>query len=446
MRRAVIVILDGLRRDFVDEHRTPALAALSARAEYFPGYRSAFPSATRVVSSTLATGCWPARHGLAGNTMALIEEGRLVRHDAGHPDFLQHKRSVTGASLAVPTLAQRVARQGGAKTGGAVIFNNVSPGAAYAHDPDGHGRVYHRAGSFGPGRMPLADGLDVTLDAGGDRIMTHRFVNEALVPGGPALAVLWLGEPDHVQHSAPLGSPEHLGVLKAADANLARVVTAVDALRAAGEDVLLIAGSDHGHETVSGIVDIEDELVAAGLKAAPDSDDVVVCANGTAALVYLHPDHDGRRDRLGDFLASRPWAGAVMDADTLPSVGQVAAGGLAFAVSMKGDNRPNAFGVPGSCLAVKPQGGKADRLGFGQHGGLNAHEQAPVLVVDGPGFAAGGRRDAPVAVVDIAPTVLTHLGLPAAGMDGAALQLPAVPRIPAPPASLPTLLHCPEIR
>ncbi len=75
MRRAVIVMLDGLRRDFVDERRTPHLAALAERAERFPGYRSAFPSATRVVSSTLATGCYPARHELQGNTMVLMEEG-----------------------------------------------------------------------------------------------------------------------------------------------------------------------------------------------------------------------------------------------------------------------------------------------------------------------------------------------------------------------------------
>ncbi|QIB33635.1 alkaline phosphatase family protein [Ancylobacter pratisalsi] len=430
MRRTVIVILDGLRRDFVDASRTPALAALRERGEYFAGYRSAFPSATRVVSSTLATGCWPARHGLAGNTMALIEDGRLVRHDAGHPDFLQWKRQVTGTSLAVPTLAERVARHGGA-----MIFNNVSPGAAYAHDPDGFGRVYHRAGSFGPGRVPLADGLDVTLDAAGDAAMTARFIQEALAPGGPALAVLWMGEPDHIQHNTALGSPEHLAVLKAADANLARVVAAVDALREAGDDVLLIAGSDHGHESVSGIIDIELELVGAGLKDDLHSDDVVVCSNGTSALIYLAGTEEARRDRLGDFLTSRPWAGAVFGAGDLAALGQSPTGGLAFAVSMKGDATPNAYGVPGSCLAARPQGAKADRLGFGQHGGLNAHEQAPVLIVDGAGFIDGGVRETPARIIDIAPTVLTHLGLPAGGMDGAALQVPAVPRI-APRAAL----------
>ena len=74
----------------------PHLADFAARAERFPAYRTAFPSATRVVTATFATGCHPARHTLQGNSMALLEDGVLVPHDAGAPDFLQHKRAVNG--------------------------------------------------------------------------------------------------------------------------------------------------------------------------------------------------------------------------------------------------------------------------------------------------------------------------------------------------------------
>jgi len=108
MPRAILVILDGLRRDLVTPQTTPRLAAFAERAEQFAAHRTVFPSCTRVVSASLATGCHPARHGLQGNTMALMENGRLVRHDAGRPDFLQHKRRVTGRALAVPTLAERL--------------------------------------------------------------------------------------------------------------------------------------------------------------------------------------------------------------------------------------------------------------------------------------------------------------------------------------------------
>src|SRR5215471_591913 len=193
MRRVVVVVLDGLRRDLIDEARTPALARFARRAQSFSAYSSVFPSATRVVSASFATGCMPARHELQGNTLALLEDGRLVYHDAGHPEFLQHKRRVTGRSLGAPTLAERLG-----PCGGMILFSNVSPGAAYAHDPDGHGFVYHRAGSFGPGRKRLEapQSLNIGQDAAGERAITTRFIEEVLLERRPALAILWMGEPD----------------------------------------------------------------------------------------------------------------------------------------------------------------------------------------------------------------------------------------------------------
>jgi len=412
MRRAVIVVLDGLRRDFVTEATTPRLHGFAQQAERFAAHRSVFPSATRVVSSSLATGCFPNRHGMQGNSFALMEAGMLVAHDAGLPDFLQHKRRVTGSSLAMPTLAQRLAPHGGAW-----IFSNVSPGAAYAHDPDGWGHVYHRAGSFGPGRVPVADPLQVGLDAAGDRAMTERFVADVLPRRAP-LSILWLGEPDHIQHEVGVGHPEMLRVLAEADRNAGLVMDAL----ADDPEVLLIVASDHGHETVVGVVDVDAALVAAGLKAAEDSNDIVTVSNGTSCLIYLHPDHAARREALGRFLAAQDWAGQVLAGDGLAAVGQSHANALAFAVVMRSTDAPNEHGAPGSALVAKPRGGKPDRLGCGQHGGLGQYEQMPFLLVAGPGFIPGGLCHTGTSAVDIAPTVLAHLGQPAHGMDGRPLQ------------------------
>jgi hypothetical protein len=63
-----------------------------------------------------------------------------------------------------------------------------------------------------------------------------------------------------------------------------------------------------------------------------------------------------------------------------------------------------------------------DNMGFGQHGGLAANEQQPFLIATGGGFAPG-RREAPSSLIDIAPTVLRHLGLPHEDMEGAPLAL-----------------------
>ncbi len=419
MRRAVVLVLDGLRRDMLSASLTPNLTAHAPLAETFAAHGSMFPSATRVVSSSFATGCYPARHELQGNSLVLLENGRLVAHDAGHPEFLQHKRRVTGRSLAVPTLAERLKDHGGA-----IIFSNVSPGAAYAHDPDGHGWVYHRAGSFGPGRRNLEkpDAVDVTLDAAGDRALAQRFIDDVLFERRPALALLWLAEPDASSHAHPLGSPAHLEAMRQTDRTAAMVMKAVGKLRDGGDEVLFIVCSDHGHQTVRGVVDINGELVAAGLKAAAASDDVISVSNGTSALVYVGEAERGRIDAIGTFLTQQRWAGRVIGAEGLAVIGQTSRHGLAFAVDMAATEEPNAFGIPGQSFEALPAPGKAGHLGCGQHGGLARFEQAPFLMVQGAGFKPGAARHEPTSAIDHAPTILTHLGLPATGMDGRALQ------------------------
>lgn len=420
MRRAIILVLDGLRRDMIGAATTPTLTEAAKSAETFAEHRSVFPSATRVVSSSVATGCHPARHEMAGNSLVLIENGRLVAHDAGHPGFLQHKRKVTGRSLAMPTLAERVKPHGGA-----VICSNVSPGAGYAHDPDGHGTLYHRAGSFGPGRVPIngtrAD--HITPDAAGDRAMAEMFIETAVLGAAkPVLGVLWLAEPDISSHAFPLGSPQQLSAIRSADAVARDIVAAVRAARESGDDVLLVIASDHGHQTVRGIIDVNAELVAAGLKAAPDSGDVLSVSNGTSALIYIHPDHVPHTEAIGAFLASQSWADGVFGAERLAELGHVPRHGLAFGVVMASTDEPNAYGVRGQSYAAKPEAGKPDRMGCGQHGGLAFYEQAPFLMISGAGFSAGATRNEPTSAIDIAPTVLRHLGIAHEPLDGRALQ------------------------
>jgi arylsulfatase A-like enzyme len=422
-RRAIVVVLDGLRRDMLGAGATPALASFAAAATRFAAHRSVFPSATRVVSACFATGCQPARHGLAGNSVALMEEGRLVVHDVGHPGFMDELRRNRGRTLEVPTLAERLARAGRE----AMVFSNVSPGAARAHDPDGHGWVLHRAWAHGPGLRRLEGHeavASVTLDAAGDAMLTEAFLARALAGREAALGVLWLGEPDATQHAVPLGAPRAMAAIAAADARFAEVRAAVAARRQAGEDILLVACSDHGHQTVEAVVDIEAEFVAGGLKRDAADPSLLAVSNGTAALVYLHPDRARDVDAVLGFLASRPWAGGVFSGPALAAIGHAPRDHLLCAVAMATRPALNEYGVAGLAFAARPAGAKPDRLGCGQHGGLGEAEQMPFLMIEGAGFGAGTTRDAPSSPVDLAPTILRQLRLPVEGCDGKALQTP----------------------
>ena len=105
--------------------------------------------------------------------MALDEGQGLVCLSVGKPDFRDRLLRATGRTLHAPTLAERVARAGGT----AIACSNVSPGAGYFLDPDGHGWIYHPAGSFGRGRAPLpaGEGLAIAKGSDGDAAMTERF-------------------------------------------------------------------------------------------------------------------------------------------------------------------------------------------------------------------------------------------------------------------------------
>jgi pimeloyl-ACP methyl ester carboxylesterase len=67
--------------------------------------------------------------------------------------------------------------------------------------------------------------------------------------------------------------------------------------------------SDHGFTTNAGSVDVAAELVAAGLKAAPDSTDVVLASSGQAVALHVAGRDPERIAKLVSFVQSREWGG-----------------------------------------------------------------------------------------------------------------------------------------
>jgi hypothetical protein len=415
---AVLVVCDSLRADLVTPAVAPTLARLRDAHASFPEFRGVFPSTTRTSAASIATGCLPASHGLLGNTMVLDDAGALKCYSAGKPDFLDRLRRATGRALGRPTLHERVA-----PLGRAMLMSNVSPGAAYVHDPEGAGFVYHRSGSFGPGRKPLADGLPIQVGAEGDAMMTGRFCEEVLLEERPPYAALWLSEPDHAGHHHALGSPAHREAIGEADANVARVLATVEALESEGVDVLMAVCSDHGMQTIRNKVDLDARLAEAGFKETARSNDIVVAPQGTSAILHFAAAARDRVCGVREWLGRQEFAGRIASGDELAAWGLPAGGTLALAVSLAGDDEPNEFGVRGRSDVAENELGGESLPGHGQHGGLGAYEQRPFLALRGRSIPRG-RYATPASLIDIAPTVLRHLGLPADGVEGAPLPRP----------------------
>jgi arylsulfatase A-like enzyme len=215
-----------------------------------------------------------------------------------------------------------------------------------------------------------------------------------------------------------MGSPEHLAAVASADSRAAQVAAALDA---EGDDVLLVLCSDHGHETVGEVIPLEAMLIDEGLKEARGSSDLVVASNGTSASIYLSDGAKQSMDKIVEFLRGQEWVGQVHAGAALAEVGLRSDTALAIALSARSSDRRNSFGIPGVSYAIADPLSNDTNLGCGQHGGLGNYEQKPFLFLRGGGFGAGKTVRAPSSPVDIAPTVLRHLGLACDDMDGTAL-------------------------
>jgi hypothetical protein len=416
-RRAILIVCDGLGAEWISTAHTPTLAALGARHRTAGDHRAVFPSVTRVSAASIATGCFPGRHGLEGNQMALFEGDRLVVHNVGAPSFRDTMRRVTGRTLRVPSLAERLA-----SVGGQVAYSNVSPGAAYFLDPDHFGTVLHRAGSFGAGGVALTgeSHLDVTHDLDGDIDMTRRFCREIVPRDGLALGVLWLANPDLTLHHRALGSPEHLHALKVTDDLVAKVIEAVKA-HEERFDTLLLVGSDHGHETIGRSIHIGDWLCRNGLEAEVRGGRIAVASQGTSALLYATEEARGAAENLLPRMRREPWAGDILVGDALAATGLSAKDLLVAAVDTTLHDERNDYGISGTRWLVEDGEGAPD-IGCGHHGGLGPRETRPFLTLVHPGLGQG-RIGRTTSLVDIAPTILGFLGQTAGCMDGVPIAL-----------------------
>ena len=199
-----------------------------------------------------------------------------------------------------------------------------------------------------------------------------------------------------------------------------RSENSVRRLDPSAEDILFVTGSDHGMETVARAIDLNVLLVAAGLKQGPESREVVVAPNGTAATLYFaEPDGD-LVPRVARFLAAENWVGELFVGDRLTAAGLPTDTPMRIALSLAGEDRLNPHGVAGYAPIVLDPSDSESKIGFGQHGGLSPNEQRPFLIVDGGGFQPGVRRQ-PSSLVDIAPTALRHLHMDHDDMDGRVL-------------------------
>jgi arylsulfatase A-like enzyme len=264
---------------------------------------------------------------------------------------------------------------------------------------------------------------------------TQRVLREYVIPElAPTVVVNWLTEPDHSLHTIGVGTPDACEALRHDDREIARVLTTLDELGLTASTDVLVA-SDHGFTTNTAGVDVTGALLAAGLKASPDSEDVVLASSGQAVGLHVAGHDRERIARLVRFVQSREWGGVVFTAgraagDPHGTVAgtfsldliHVANGerGPDVLFTFPWTSRPNAFGVPGTDLA-NVRAGAAPYAG--DHGSMSPWNVRNTLLGWGVDFKKRTAVRTPVGNVDVTPTILALLGIDGRdGLDGRVLD------------------------
>ena len=433
----VLVVWDGMRPDFISPRYTPTLWDLANSGVRFDAHHSVYPTSTEVNGAALATGCNPEHSGIIGNKMYLPQ---INIHEAVATEALDTIRrgdALTGGHFVRRPTFEEILHQAGITTAiagakpVAILHDRSSQRESVAaqNSPVLYGgrtlpsrwlkEVVNRLGrEFPSSAIP---------NVGRDEWTTRALIESFWRQGVPRFSLLWLSEPDASQHIASPGSKSAISALASGDRNLAAVLRALEAKGVRQKtDVLVV--SDHAFSTVERGVDLSSVLKKAGFDAHrrledPEPGQVLITGLGGTAMFSVIGHDEATVGRLVKFLQGSDFAGVIFSRVPLPGTftlkdGRIESGSDEpdVVLAMKWTSRKNEFGAPGQLVGdnLKP--------GTGSHTSLSRFDVHNTLVAAGPRFKRGYDDKLPSANRDVAPTILSLLGIEIpADMDGRVL-------------------------
>lgn len=416
--RVVIVGFDGLRPDLVRRELMPNLYEFHERAAVLERHQAVFPTETMVNFASFVTGTYPDKHGITANQLVRRRrDGLSVLSTSSVADIELADRQFERGLYEVPTVAKMLAdnkrRMAVVSTGSAgatrmlchhqhpghLSFSTQSTADAFPDAFVRHALTRHGA----PPPKGIPDGNAV-------RYATTVFLDTVLEAEPCSLSILWFNDPDYSSHKTGVASSETVEGLRICDQQFSRVFDWWASV-CKDENVLLATMSDHGHVAAAGYADLESELQ--GVLHPQDR-----LLDGRLSQLFLHADVKGQRLRsvlevLHDIdsiecLITRP---SVTSAVDLPKVRS----NRSFRcdhprapdvyICMAGDLSKDIYGLPGTAYK-----GRHGPRGQGMHGGGHPMEHHCVFSLAGRGIRPQ-TIDRTTGIVDLAPTILTLLGL-----------------------------------
>lgn len=375
----VLVSIDGFRFDYLDRYPAPSLSALAASGVRARALIPAYPTLTFPNHYSIATGLWPATHGIVANN--------FPGDDA--TDWYAYK--------------DRTAVQDGRWYGGEPIWVAA----------ERHGMV--SAAFFFVGTEAPVSGI----------APTHWYAFDREIPGEARVdqVLAWLSEPaetrphvvtlyfeevDETSHRHGPGSAESIAAIANVDRHIGRLMSGIGPLAVADEVTVMIV-SDHGQSSYRPDADV---LV---LDQVIDLKDFAVVDGGSYAFLFSDEATDQRLIEVRDAINGAWQHGRAWLKDEAPASWQVTPWSRFPEIIVQAN--------PGHGVIASSE--RDYIMTAGDHGWAPEFaDMHGIFIAAGPRLPKGLTID-PLRVVDLYPLMRGILNLPPALVDGepAVLQL-----------------------
>ena len=412
-RRHLLIVLDGLRPDYVTPELMPNLHSLGERGVVFTNHHAVFPTVTRVNASSIATGAYPESHGLLGNLVFFpaVDPARFLNSGV-REDLLSVQRAEEDRLLTAPTLGEQLQGAGlsalvvsAGSTGSSFLLNHTVAGGGIIHYD------YALPAALGAdvvrtfGEVPPAD----TPNDARNRYVVDAFFELGIPQIDPAVTLMWLSEPDASAHAHGIGHPTTLKALERLDTHLGEIQQRLAALGWL-DDLNVWVTSDHGFSTHTGAVEL-DALVAPFNGTLEDGSPRIVARGGA---IYVR---DGDQATVAEIVAQLqrlPNVGAIFTRGAPSDIDGSVPGTLSFELARWGHERAAAILFSGNWTDAENEfgyRGTSAQGGVAGHGSSSPFDIHNTLIAAGPLLKSGVTIDVPSGNVDFSPTFLSLLGL-----------------------------------
>jgi arylsulfatase A-like enzyme len=415
LRTHLVIVVDGLRPDYVTPDAMPRLVRLGQRGIVFTAHHSVFPTVTRVNASSFVTGTYPETHGLMGNTIYIPKANATKGLDTGKREDLEAVERADGRLLTAPTLGEMLRPAGktllavsSGSSGVSLLLNHTVATGGIVHyefirPPELAARVARVLGPPPPQATPNDPRNQYAVDA---------YIKLALEELHPDVTLMWLNDPDGTAHANGMGSALTRQSLTFVDRGIGRIE---DALQAKGllDRTNIIVTSDHGFSTHTRELKLS-ALVEPFAKPMPDGSPDIVVAEGS---IHFRSGADASRvAAVVATLQKRPEVGAIFTRPR-PAGGSEGAlqGTLSFdVVRWNHAERSGEILVSANWTRGKNTAGfegTTTESGVAGHGSSSPYDIHNTLIAAGPDFREHAQSTVPTGNVDLAPTLLRLLGL-----------------------------------